>query len=269
MKTRAPELSALIIILRSTGPVISTRRSSRSRRRRCHLPLRVANATQSRPGNPAARRRHAPRAPADARSRAASSVRRRSIEPAVQRRDEGERVGREHRSAAGRLRRRGLRVALVTEELSWRMSRGKKMSASDVWRCALPILARGCTPDLDPDLVPPRPRQAYAQSGSPTGRPYRRMEMTLHRADHGTRLALALLATARRGRSTGVRARTRSVRARSRAASPRRRCRATTHRPSTGIRARCRATHGFSLLGGAAIITIDGDFTQDTTLPAI
>ena len=30
MKTRAPELSALIIILRSTGPVISTRRSSRS-----------------------------------------------------------------------------------------------------------------------------------------------------------------------------------------------------------------------------------------------
>ena len=30
MKTLAPELSALTIILRSTGPVISTRRSSRS-----------------------------------------------------------------------------------------------------------------------------------------------------------------------------------------------------------------------------------------------
>ena len=30
MKTFAPELSALIIIFRSTGPVISTRRSSRS-----------------------------------------------------------------------------------------------------------------------------------------------------------------------------------------------------------------------------------------------
>jgi hypothetical protein len=30
MKTFAPELSALIIILRSTGPVISTRRSARS-----------------------------------------------------------------------------------------------------------------------------------------------------------------------------------------------------------------------------------------------
>ena len=30
MKTRAPELSALIIILGSAGPVISTRRSSRS-----------------------------------------------------------------------------------------------------------------------------------------------------------------------------------------------------------------------------------------------
>ncbi len=30
MKTLAPELSALIIILRSTGPVISTRRSCRS-----------------------------------------------------------------------------------------------------------------------------------------------------------------------------------------------------------------------------------------------
>ena len=30
MKTRAPELRALIIILASTGPVISTRRSSRS-----------------------------------------------------------------------------------------------------------------------------------------------------------------------------------------------------------------------------------------------
>ncbi len=43
MKTRAPELSALIIILRSTGPVISQRRSSRSGGRRRHLPLRLAH----------------------------------------------------------------------------------------------------------------------------------------------------------------------------------------------------------------------------------
>ena len=46
MKTRAPELSALIIILGSAGPVISTRRSSRSARRRRHRPVRLAHVAR-------------------------------------------------------------------------------------------------------------------------------------------------------------------------------------------------------------------------------
>jgi hypothetical protein len=44
MKTRAPELKALIIILRSTGPVISTRRSSRPGDAGAHRPGSRANA---------------------------------------------------------------------------------------------------------------------------------------------------------------------------------------------------------------------------------
>ena len=47
MKTRAPELSALIIILRSTGPVISQRRSSQIGRRWGDPP--VAGADRPRP----------------------------------------------------------------------------------------------------------------------------------------------------------------------------------------------------------------------------
>ena len=43
MKTFAPELSALTIILRSTGPVISTRRSSRSAGIRRDLPIGFPN----------------------------------------------------------------------------------------------------------------------------------------------------------------------------------------------------------------------------------
>ena len=43
MKTRAPELSALIIIFRSTGPVISQRRSTRSARRRRDAPVALAD----------------------------------------------------------------------------------------------------------------------------------------------------------------------------------------------------------------------------------
>ena len=42
MKTRAPELSALIIILRSTGPVISQRRSRRSAGASADPPVGVA-----------------------------------------------------------------------------------------------------------------------------------------------------------------------------------------------------------------------------------
>ena len=42
MNTLAPELRALIIILRSTGPVISTRRSS-GRPEEAHLPVAVAD----------------------------------------------------------------------------------------------------------------------------------------------------------------------------------------------------------------------------------
>ena len=44
MKTFAPELSALIIILRSTGPVISTRRLLEVGRGRRHLPVAAADA---------------------------------------------------------------------------------------------------------------------------------------------------------------------------------------------------------------------------------
>ena len=43
MKTLAPELSALIIILGSAGPVISTRRSSKSARCRGNGPVRLAD----------------------------------------------------------------------------------------------------------------------------------------------------------------------------------------------------------------------------------
>ena len=66
MKTRAPELSALIIILRSTGPVISTRRSRRSAGGGCDLPVVLGARARS----PAARRRPAPPA-ARAAARAA------------------------------------------------------------------------------------------------------------------------------------------------------------------------------------------------------
>ena len=48
MNTRAPEFSALIIILRSTGPVISQRRSRRSAGAFGHPPLGVADV--GRPG---------------------------------------------------------------------------------------------------------------------------------------------------------------------------------------------------------------------------
>ena len=43
MKTLAPELSALIIILRSTGPVISTRRSASGLGRLGHRPVAGAD----------------------------------------------------------------------------------------------------------------------------------------------------------------------------------------------------------------------------------
>jgi hypothetical protein len=67
MNTRAPELSALMIILRSTGPVISTRRVLQVVRRRRHRPVAVADsarlgeevgarAAQRGPALPAARR---------------------------------------------------------------------------------------------------------------------------------------------------------------------------------------------------------------------
>ena len=43
MNTLAPEFNALMIILRSTGPVISTRRSSKSAGKRSHLPVALAD----------------------------------------------------------------------------------------------------------------------------------------------------------------------------------------------------------------------------------
>ena len=59
MNTRAPELSALIIILGSAGPVISTRRSSKSARCRGDGPVRLADLAASRRGSRAGRRRRA------------------------------------------------------------------------------------------------------------------------------------------------------------------------------------------------------------------
>src|SRR5262245_7403941 len=59
MKTRAPELSALIIILRSTGPVISTRRSVRSAGdgATVQLPIRTALDSGEKSGRAPPRRR--------------------------------------------------------------------------------------------------------------------------------------------------------------------------------------------------------------------
>src|SRR3954467_9580653 len=59
MNTRAPELSALIIILRSTGPVISTRRSVRSAGEGAtlQLPSRTSAVSGRKSGNAPARRR--------------------------------------------------------------------------------------------------------------------------------------------------------------------------------------------------------------------
>ena len=119
MKTRAPELSALIIILRSTGPVISTRRSSGPAERGAtrQSPSRTDS---SRAGSPAARRRRARPAAPPARS---SSSRRGGVQLALQQRDEGERVGREdlRRPPERRPRALGHRLTRLsgTDPLPW------------------------------------------------------------------------------------------------------------------------------------------------------
>ena len=90
MNTRAPELSALIIIFRSTGPVISTRRSARST---------GAAATRNSSGAPTNTGGDATRS-----RRAASNRLALRPELALQAVDEGERVGRkrfERRRHAG------------------------------------------------------------------------------------------------------------------------------------------------------------------------
>ena len=74
MKTLAPELSALIVIFGSAGPVISTRRSFRSSGAGGDRPVRLAHAAPSRPGSRAARRRR--RAPRDRVARPRISWRR-------------------------------------------------------------------------------------------------------------------------------------------------------------------------------------------------
>ena len=80
MNTLAPELRALIIILRSTGPVISTRRSTRA--------LGASGTVQSPVRTSAVSARKSGRSPASKRAwrsaRAASSSSRRALEPPVQ-----------------------------------------------------------------------------------------------------------------------------------------------------------------------------------------
>ena len=88
MKTRAPELSALIIILRSTGPVISQRRSRRSAGAGATAPVALADRRVSGTelGQRAARRA---RAGARAGARAARAGR---VQLAVEALDEVERL---------------------------------------------------------------------------------------------------------------------------------------------------------------------------------
>ncbi len=94
MNTLAPELSALMTILRSVGPVISTRRSSKILRNGRGAPLGLANVRGSREGNPAARQH---RVPAGASRAAVSSSCTRGREAPGERGDEIESFTRENR----------------------------------------------------------------------------------------------------------------------------------------------------------------------------
>ena len=82
MKTFAPELSALMIILRSTGPVISTRRSTRSAGSGATVQSRLADRARLRAGSrersPASSRAWRTRRAAGARSTAGRNRRTRS-----------------------------------------------------------------------------------------------------------------------------------------------------------------------------------------------
>ena len=107
MNTRAPELRALIIIFGSAGPVISTRRSSRSGGAGGDRPVGAADLRGRRPGSPAARRprsaRGAPPGGGAGRARSARNRRSRSAE-------ERERVGgQDVRRCPGRPARRARR----------------------------------------------------------------------------------------------------------------------------------------------------------------
>ena len=93
-QTFAPELSALIVILRSVGPVISTRRSTRPGRRVGHPP-RVVLADVLGLGEEVQRAAGGQLGVA-LPARASSSSRRRRVERAVQRGQERQRLGREH-----------------------------------------------------------------------------------------------------------------------------------------------------------------------------
>ena len=88
MNTRAPEFRALIIIFGSAGPVISTRRSSRSAGAGRDGPVGLADVARRRPGSRAGRRRRArPGVPGGV-----EEVEPDRPEPALEVGDEGERV---------------------------------------------------------------------------------------------------------------------------------------------------------------------------------
>ena len=91
MKTRAPELSALIIILRSTGPVISQRRSWRSAGASAtrHSPSRTSAVSGRKRGSSPASSSSLPLVPPLEQLAAPG------IQLAVQARDEVERLARE------------------------------------------------------------------------------------------------------------------------------------------------------------------------------
>ena len=119
MKQRAPELSALIIILRSTGPVISTRRSCRSAGTGATRQSASRISPRLREGSRAARR---PSIRACRSARAESSSLAPGVEAAVQARDELERVLGEDLLRAPLERRRGARPRAHDRQ---RSSRGR------------------------------------------------------------------------------------------------------------------------------------------------
>src|SRR5690348_1989532 len=253
MKTFAPELSALIIILRSTGPVISTRRSVRSTGAgaTCHpasrsMPPRAGKwsgvptgcaASAARCGTRSARRVR--RRSSNARCRPARKARASSV----------------RMSSVATSGRASITTPVAAEDsgMSWQEVRG-----SDVSRFATYISAlsrRTC-------FTHGRSSDGLRSSGTLPDA-YRRMEMMLHRVTRYS-LAVALLGlpAAAGAQAFGLNEIGSCAVARGFA---------TTSAPCDDASSiywnpgAMQTKRGFSLYGGAAVIKLNGDFTQDTT----